>query len=236
VNRADFARLLAGAAATPVGGTPSAPTGGTPISAEIAVERESSELLAPVRVTIAVRNPTTHSVPLEFPTADIYRIDVLRDEETVWSTASGHKPLPIARRIDVAPGLTRLAGQIIDGTTDDHRAYAPGRYTIRVAMLGATLDTTVDRPVSFEPPRSIADARKAPRNTVLTIAGTPAVDAGTFTLGDASGSIRLSRPLGLHPTGEYVVRGSLDALGDEPIFAVSRSAPAYANTGSGAAP
>ena len=35
----------------------------------------------------------------------------------------------------------------------------------------------------------------------MTIAGTPSVLAGNFTLRDTGGSIRLSRPLGLHPTG-----------------------------------
>jgi len=39
----------------------------------------------------------------------------------------------------------------------------------------------------------------------------------------------LSRPVGLRPTGTYVVRGYLDAVGDDVQFAVGRFAPAFDN-------
>jgi hypothetical protein len=99
VNRAEFVAALTAAAT----GAPAAST----VIADIEIKRDASELLAPFTVAIAVRNPTQHSVALDFPTADMYRIDVRRDDETVWSTATGHKPLLIARRLDIGPGLTR---------------------------------------------------------------------------------------------------------------------------------
>jgi hypothetical protein len=221
VNRAEFVAALAAATATPAASAT--------VTADIEIKRDAVDLLAPFAVTIAVRNPTQHRVALDFPTADMYRIDVLRDEQTVWSTATGHKPLLIARRVDIAPGLTRLASQIVDGTTDDRRAYAPGQYVVRVAMLGTTLTTTVDRPIAFNAPTSIADARKTAGGTVVTIAGIPRAEVGVFELRDATGSLRLSRPLGLRPTGTYVVRGYLDAVGDDVQFAVGRFAPAFDN-------
>jgi hypothetical protein len=224
VNRTDFVAALAAATAP---GSP-APNG-TPITAEIQIRRDAVELLAPFSVTIALRNPTARIVGLDFPTADIYRIDVRRDDQTVWSTATGHKPLQVARRVDVVPGLTRLASQIIDGTTDDRRAYAPGNYVVRVALLGSELNTSLTQTITFPPPIPIADARRTTGGTVVTIAGVPRNDAGVSELSDASGSLRLSRPLGLHPTGAYVVRGYLDALGDDVQFAVGRFAPAYDN-------
>jgi hypothetical protein len=222
VNRAEFVAALAAA-------TTAAPATKLPITAEIELKRDGGDLLAPFTVTIAVLNPTQHRVALDFPTADMYRIDVRRDEQTVWSTATGHKPLLIARRIDIAPGLTRLASQIVDGTTDDRRAYAPGRYVVHVAMLATTLTTSVDRTIAFNPPTSIADARKTAGGTVVTIGGVPRTEVGVFELRDATGSLRLSRPLGLHPTGTYIVRGYLDAVGDDVQFAVGRFAPAFDN-------
>jgi hypothetical protein len=223
VNRAEFVAALAAAATA-------APAAGAAITADIEIKRDASDLLAPFSVTIAVRNPTQHSVALDFPTADLYRIDVRRDDETVWSTATGHKPLLIARRVDIGPGLTRLASQIVDGTTDDRRAYAPGQYVVHVAMLGTTLTTAIDKPIAFNVPTSIADARKTAGGTVVTIAGIPRVEVGVYEMRDATGSLRLSRPLGLRPTGTYVVRGYLDAVGDDVQFAVGRFAPAFDNS------
>ena len=185
MNRAEFVAALAAATAP---GSP-APNG-TPISAEIQIRRDAVELLAPFSVTIALRNPTASIVALDFPTADIYRIDVRRDDQTVWSTATGHKPLQVARRVEVVPGLTRLASQIIDGTTDDRRAYAPGSYVVRVAMLGSKLDASLAQTIAFPPPSSIADARRTTGRTVVTIAGVPHNDAGVSELSDASGSLR----------------------------------------------
>jgi hypothetical protein len=220
VNRAEFVVALTAAAASP---------SSERITADIAIQRDSSALLAPFSVTIAVRNRTTASVSLDFPTADLYRIDVRRDDVTVWSTATGHKPLLIARRVEAAPGVTRLASQIVDGTTDDRRAYAPGRYIVHVAMLGTTLSTTVDEPIAFDAPISIAQARSVTGGTVVTVAGVPSVEDGVGTLHDATGSLRLSRPLGSHAAGSYIVRGSLDAVRDEVEFTVGRFAPAYDN-------
>ncbi len=221
MNRTDFLAALAAATIAP------APRAG--ISADIEIKRDSTALLAPFAVTIAVQNSTAQAVALDFPTADMYRIDVRHDDDVVWSTATGHKPLSIARRIDVAPGLTRLASQIVDGTTDDRRAYAPGRYVVHVALLGTTLTTSIDKPLSFDAPISIAEARKTTGGTVVTIAGVPRAEVGIFELRDATGSLRLSRPVGLRPSGTYVVRGYLDAVGDDVQFAVGRSAPAFDN-------
>jgi hypothetical protein len=221
VNRADFVAALAAATA----GT----SAGASIEADIDIKRDSADLLAPFTVSIAVRNPTGHMVALDFPTADMYRIDVRHGDTAIWSTATGHKPLLIARRVDVAPGVTRLASQIVDGTTDDHRAYAPGDYIVHVALLGSTLRTAIDKPVEFHSPISIAEARHTAGGSVVTIAGTPRSEVGVFELSDATGTLRLSRPLGLRPTGAYVVRGYLDAVGDDVQFAVGRFAPAFDN-------
>ena len=199
------------------------------VSAQIEIRRDASELLAPFSVAIVVRNSAAHIVALNFATADMYRIDVTRDGQTIWSTATGHKPLLIARRVEIAPGVTRLASQIVDGTTDDRRSYAPGNYGVHVAMLAIDLSTSIDRTIDFPPPISIADARTTNGGRVVTIAGIARSDAGVTLLRDASGSLQLSRPLGLRPTGTYVVRGFIDAVENTVQFAVGRFAPAFDN-------
>jgi hypothetical protein len=63
----------------------------------------------------------------------------------------------------------------------------------------------------------------------MTIAGDQISFGGGVFLRDATGSVHLSRSLGLRPTGTYVVRGFLDASGDDRIFDVGRFAPAFDN-------
>jgi hypothetical protein len=195
--------------------------------ADVTLEREGTALLAPFTVAIALHNATNHIVRLRFPTADLFRVDVLRDDAPVWSSVTGHKPIPITRQLDVPPGLLRLAQVIVDSTTDDRRALAPGRYTVRVAMLGTNFGIVVDKAIVFESPDTIAKALATKPGTVITIAGEPYVDGGTPRLRDGTGTIRLSRALALRTNGTFVVRGFLDAIGDERVFDVGRSAAAF---------
>jgi hypothetical protein len=195
--------------------------------ADVSLEREGTALLAPFTVAIALHNATGHIVRLRFPTADLFRVDVLRDDAPVWSSVTGHKPIPITRQLDVPPGLLRLAQVIVDSTTDDRRALAPGRYTVRVAMLGTNFGVVVYKPIAFDAPDTIAKALATKSGTVITIAGEPYVDGGTPRLRDATGTLRLSRALGLRTNGTFVVRGFMDAQGDERVFDVGRSAPAF---------
>lgn len=200
------------------------------IVTDVSLTREGNALLAPFLVSIALRNPSDHVVRLRFPTADLFRIDVLHDEVPVWSSVYGHRPITVTRQIDVPPGNLRLAQQFVDGTTDDRRAFAPGDYTVRVSMLGENFGVVVDKKITFAPPDTIATALAAKAGTVLTIAGVPYVDGGVPRLRDETGTIRLSRALGIRTTGRWIVRGFQDALGDERVFDVGRSAPAFENT------
>jgi hypothetical protein len=226
LNRVDFLAAVAAAATA----SPAArPTHEAPIVAEVTLQRDAAALLAPFVVAIALNNTTPSVVRLDFPTADLFRIDVIHDDTPVWSSLSQHKPIPVNRQLDVPPGLTKLASFTIDGTTDDRRAYEPGKYTVRVAMLGTSFGMIVDKPIDFPPPTPIADALRAKAGTVLTISGEQSALGGIVSLRDDTGSVKLSRPLGLHPTGPYVVRGFMDASGDDRIFDVGRLAPAFDN-------
>jgi hypothetical protein len=232
VTRADLLAALIAATASPhpvpsgsAHPEPSASPRG--VWADVSLEREGSALLAPFTVAIALHNATGHMMRLRFPTADLFRVDVLRDDAPVWSSVTGHKPIPITRQLDVPPGLLRLAQVIVDSTTDDRRALAPGRYTVRVAMLGTNFGVVVYKPIAFDQPDTIAKALATKPGTVITIAGEPYVDGGTPRLRDATGTLRLSRALGLRTNGTFVVRGFMDAQGDERVFDVGRSAPAF---------
>jgi hypothetical protein len=225
MNRAEFLAVTAAATASP---SPR-PAREAPIVAEVTLQRDAADLLAPFVVSIALNNTTGKIVRLEFPTVDLFRIDVIRDDSPVWSSLFGHKPIPINRQLDVPPGRTKLASMTIDGTTDDRRAYAPGKYIVRVAMLGTSFGMVVDKQIEFPPPVPVADALRAKPGTVVTVAGDQIAFGGGVSLRDASGSIKLSRGLGLRPTGTYVVRGFLDASGDDRVFDVGRFAPAYDN-------
>ncbi|MDB5027135.1 MAG: hypothetical protein JWO66_824 [Candidatus Eremiobacteraeota bacterium] len=234
MTRAELLGALLAAAASPrpvPSGTahPSPTASPRGVWADVSLEREGTALLAPFTVAIALHNATGHIVRLRFPTADLFRVDVLRDDAPVWSSVTGHRPIPITRQLDVPPGLLRLAQVIVDSTTDDRRALAPGPYTVRVAMLGTNFGVVVDKPVSFDPPDTIQKALATKPGTVITIAGEPYVDGGTPRLRDATGTIRLSRALGIRASGTWVVRGFMDAAGDERVFDVGRSAPAFAN-------
>jgi hypothetical protein len=225
MNRAEFLALTAAATAAPSARAAHEPA----IVPDVTLQRDADDLLAPFVVAIAINNTTPNTVRLEFPTADLFRIDVIRDGTPVWSSLSQHKPIPINRQLDVPPGRTKLASMTVDGTTDDRRAYAPGRYTVRVAMLGIAFGMVVDKQLDFAPPIAIDAALRTKPGTVVTIAGDQTTLGGIVSLRDASGSVRLSRSLGLRPNGTYVVRGFLDASGDDRIFDVGRFAPAFDN-------
>jgi hypothetical protein len=227
MTRADFVAALAAATAAPSAHPTAAHEAA--IVAEVTLQRDAPDLLAPFVVAIALNNTTSKVVRLDFPTADLFRIDVIHDDSPVWSSLTLHKPIPVNRQLDVPPKRTKLASMTIDGTADDKRAYAPGKYIVRVAMLGTSFGAIIDKPLAFNQPASIAELNRAKPGTVMTIAGEQVATGGYVYLRDASGSVKLSRSLGLRPSGTFVARGFLDASGDDRIFDVGRFAPAFDN-------
>ena len=199
------------------------------IAVEVSVTRDAAELLAPFVVGISLTNTTGRNMRLNFPTADLFRIDVFHNDTPVWSSLSGHKPIPVNRQIDVPPGRTKLASMTIDSTTDDRRAYEPGKYIVRVAMLGTSFGAIVDKELHFATPISIAEMMRLKPGTVVSLSGEQLAVNGNAVLRDASGSVRLNRALALRTSGTYVVRGFLDASGDDRIFDIGRFAPAFDN-------
>ena len=197
----------------------------TRISSEIGISPTLPDLLVPFTVSIALRNPTHAILPLDFPTTERYRIDVLRDGALVWTSTHG-KPLAIPQRIEVPPGRTPLVFYDVDGLTAGQYAFAPGPYLVRVTMLGSLLTSSSEQTVTFARPLTLAQAQASTH--AVTVAGTPAIVRGVPLLIDGGDSLPLSQPLGLHPTGTYLVRGTYDRTAAPPVFTVSRFALAAA--------
>jgi len=223
MTRAELLAVISAATASPVARPAPAPK--PPLAAIVTLQRDANALLAPFTVAIGLNNTTKKNIVIEFPTADLFRIDVLNDDTPIWSSLTGHKPIPVNRMITVPPGVTKLASMTVDGTTDDHHAFSPGKYIVRVAMLGTSFGSIVDKEIDFAPPTPIEDVLRGRPGTVFTIWGEQVQENGSAALRDASGVIRISRGLGIRPSGIFVVRGFLDALADSRIFDVGRFAP-----------
>jgi hypothetical protein len=193
------------------------------ISAEIGIKPAAPDLLVSFTVSIALRNTAHAMLPVDFPTTDLYRIDLVRDGALVW-TSEHAKPLAIPRRIEVPPGRLPLVFYDVDSLGADRHAFAPGTYLVRVTMLGSTLTSSYEQTLTFPPPLTVAQALAS--KGLVTVAGTPGIAGAAPVLTDASGTLRLSRALGLHPDGVFLVRGTLDRTAATPVFTVMRFAPA----------
>ncbi len=227
MNRFDFLALTPSGSLAPFALAQATTTPKPPIVALVEVHRDAIAPLAPFTVSIALNNLAKKSVVLEFPTADLFRIDLLSQETPIWSSLTGRKPIPVNRRITVPPGMLKIANFTVDGTSDDHHALTPGKYVLRVAMLGTSFGAIVDQTLEIPAPTAIADVLRAKPGTVLTIAGEQVALGNAPALRDASGSLRISRSLALRPYGMYMVRGFLDASGDDRVFDVGRYAPMF---------
>ena len=96
-------------------------------------------------------------------------------------------------------------------------------------ILGTLVHPAADVPLDFATPTPIADAIAGKADTDETISGTPqrGRPAGSFT--DASGSIALSRSMGLRAAGEWIVRGHVAKVQATTQFVVTEFAPAFDN-------
>jgi len=201
-----------------------------PIGLSVSIKRTANELLAPVTVTIGLRNPGQVPVIVSFLTTDLYEIEV-RDENTqLYSSLFGHKAIEIERRIPLPPGATSLGSLVWDATTNDRRSLAPGTYTLRVSILGSIVHPSSDSPIAFATPLAIASAKALKDGTAVTVAGVSQLIAGVPTLvGDDGDTIRLSRLARPRAQGRYVVRGYISKVSDAITLGVERAIPAFDN-------
>jgi hypothetical protein len=200
------------------------------VDVSVKVNRPSDDLLVPMTIAIALRNPGQTTILASFLTTDLYQIEVRDARTSIWNSLFGHKPIDIERRIPLPPGTTSLGSFIWDGTTDDHRSPAPGSYVIRVSILGSIVHPSLDVPITFATPTPVTEAKKLKDGTAVTLEGTVQLVDGVPTLADDADTIRVSRLAGAHAQGRYVVRGYITNVNGIATVGVERALPAFDNT------
>lgn len=186
--------------------------------------------LVPVTIGITLVNRGRALETLEFPTTDIFEIEV-RDStgKAVFDSRSGHKPIDIHRKFVAPIGTTRVAAFVWNGLGDQMHAPLPGTYDVHVEMQSTTARLVADVPLTIDAPMPISAALESKGKTELTIAGEPSRENGVIYISDSTGKIALSRALGLRPQGTFVVRGTpQDFLGRRTLL-IDRFAAAADN-------
>lgn len=189
--------------------------------------------LESVAVAISLTNRGRAPVTMEFPDTDLFSIQV-RDAHgrVVFDSRSGHKPIQVHRKFYVPVGTTQVAIFDWNGLTDErHTPQVPGDYVVHVEMQSLTETLVADLPLTLLAPQPISSILTSKPPGVVTLAGKVQRDAGVTWIRDASGSIPVSNPLGLHPQGSFVVRGALGMVApdERPGFVITRFAPAADN-------
>jgi hypothetical protein len=91
-------------------------------------------------------------------------------------------------------------------------------------------------PLTIDAPVPISSAIESNTKAETTVVGQPSRENGVIYLQDSTGKIALSRALGLHPQGDFVVRGTpMDMLGRRTLV-IDRFAPAANNLAPEATP
>jgi hypothetical protein len=201
-----------------------------PLSLSISVSPPHAPLLTAVSVIMTVTNRSRSPITLEFPTPDVFFIQVTDGHGKVFfDSRTGHEPIPVHHKMLFAIGRTKVAQYDWNGLSDDrHVLAAPGQYVIHVEMPAVSTTLNADVPFSVDAPQKINSLPQT-STAITTIAGDAAPQPGVTYLSDDTGSIALSVPLGLRPQGGFVVRGSVQKIYGQRKFVVIRFAPAADN-------
>ena len=194
--------------------------------------------LAPVTVTINVVSRERKPVSLEFATSDAFFV-LIRDAKgsVVFDSRAGHTPIQIHRTLDFTSGTNRIASYDWGGLTDNRRAPdAPAKYTLHVEMPALQTTLVADLPFALDAPATVATVLASQKPVLFTLAGTQERSGPTFFLRDDTGTIQISRPLGLFPQGIFFVRGSVERSNLGVRFLIDHSAPAASNENPGGTP
>ena len=209
----------------------------SPISMHATLTPQKAAGLEPVTVAISLQNHSRLATTLEFPTADLFFVQI-RDAkgEVLFDSRSGHKPIEVHRKLFVPIGMSTVADFIWNGLDDQQHALLPGNYVVHVEMGSVTAHLTADLPFVLEAPAGIATVLSSKPRQPVTVSGAAMREGGVTYLQDDTGRIAISTPLGLHPQGDYVVRGIFGDLPGGQGLRVSRFAPAAGNLAPEATP
>jgi len=203
-----------------------------PLNLTVSVTPLRTASLVPVTISLTVTNRTRTPITLEFPSPDLFQLQVLDSGgQVIFDSRTGHNPIDVRHKMIFPVGRTNIATYDWNGLSDDHHALAaPGQYTIHVEMASTTATLATDVPFTLDAPQTIESVLAAAKPVEVTIAGTPEREGPMTYLRDDTGRVAVSVPLGIRPQGTFVARGIMQTVLNQRKFVIARFAPAYDNT------
>ncbi|MGA3036581.1 MAG: BsuPI-related putative proteinase inhibitor [Vulcanimicrobiaceae bacterium] len=188
--------------------------------------------LVPVAVSLTVTNRTRAPITLEFPSPDLFEIQIHdAGGQVLFDSRTGHNPIELHRKMIFPVGRTNIATYAWSGLTDDHRALAaPARYTIHVEMASTSTTLSTDIPLVLDAPQTIDSVLAAAKPALATISGTPEREGAITYLRDDTGRVAITAPLGIRPQGTFIARGIMQTVLNQRKFVIDRFAPASDNS------
>jgi hypothetical protein len=214
--------VLALAAATPP----------QPLTLTVSVNPAHTASLVPVSISLTVTNRTRSPITLEFPSPDLFDVQVLdAGGQVLFDSHTGHNPIDVHRKMVFPVGRTNIATYAWSGLTDErHALAAPAQYTIHVEMASSSTTLATDVPLTLDAPQTIDSVVAAAKPAIATISGTPEREAGITYLRDDTGRVAITQPLGIRPQGTFIARGIMQTVLNERRFVIDRFAPASDNS------
>jgi hypothetical protein len=183
------------------------------LSLTLQLQRTSFDLLDPVSIEVVAHNASAKPISVVFPKPIEYEISILKDGVTIWTSPTA-QPLGVtipAHTRAVMPGSPVLAVYIWNSISNDGSAPAPGNYTVRARLLGATLQPEASLNVHFIDPVPVSALAKLNLGDEVTIAGTLDETKGLLT--DSTASIPLMKRL-TGASGIVAIRGYISQRPD----------------------
>ena len=202
------------------------------LSLTVSVSPMHAASLVPVTISMTVMNRTRTPVTLEFPSPDLFEVQILDSGgQVLFDSRTGHNPIDVHRKMIFAVGRTNIATYAWSGLTDDHHALAaPAQYTVHVEMASSTTTLAADVPLTLDAPQTIDSVLAAAKPALTTISGTPEREGAITYLRDDTGRVAISVPLGIRPQGTFIARGIMQTVLNQRKFIVDRFAPASDNS------
>ena len=203
-----------------------------PLTMTVSVAPMHMASLVPVTISLTVTNRTRTPITLEFPSPDLFEIQILDSSgQVLFDSRTLHNPIDVHRKMVFGVGRTNIATYDWSGLTDDrHALAAPAQYTVHVEMASSTTTLSTDVPITLDAPQAIDSVVAAAKPAITTISGTPEREGGITYLRDDTGRVAISIPLGIRPQGTFIARGIMQTVLNQRRFVIDRFAPASDNS------
>lgn len=202
-----------------------------PLSLAVLVTPTHTASLVPVTISLTVTNRTRAPITLEFPSPDLFEIQILdKGGQVLFDSRTGHNPIDVHRKMVFIVGRTNIATYDWSALSDDHHALAaPAQYRVHVEMASSSAILSADVGLTLDAPQTIDSVLSAAKPALATIAGMPEREGPLTYLRDDTGRVAISIPLGIRPQGTFVARGIMQTVLNQRKFVIDRFAPASDN-------